>query len=110
MGSLISKLIGNYHNTSVFNATNDRTVIVLTDNERKKTQLYLNPNDLKYIPTSKGQVTISASPILEDVSSTTEIFRTESITSDANFGFIITKQDEQLIVSRASVTDPRSLK
>ena len=108
MGNLIKTLIGSYHNTSIFNATNDRTVIILTDNERKKTQLHLNPNDLKYVQIPKGPITISPS-FMENLSNTTPN-SSNIYTDESNFGFIIIKQNEQLMVVRASTSDPRLIK
>jgi|LakMenEpi03Aug12_release.lakeMendotaPanAssembly.Ray.scaffolds.fasta_scaffold2332800_1 hypothetical protein len=105
MGNLIKTLIGSYHNTSIFNSTNDRTLIILTDNERKKTQFHLDPNDLKYVKIPKGSITISPSLLEEDQTNKSNIYSDES-----SFGFIIIKQDAQLMVVRASANDPRLIK
>jgi hypothetical protein len=106
MGNLIKTLIGSYHNTSIFNSTNDKTLIILTDNERKKTQFHLDPNDLKYVQIPKGSITISPSLLEDDQKSN----KSNIYTDESSFGFIIIKQDEQLMVVRASTNDPRLIK
>ena len=88
-------------NTSVYNKTNGNIIAILTDNETRNTQIHLKPCDVKYVPTTKGRVTISCFDDITD--------KTNSViyTDDSNRGFIIDKEGDRLIILRASKEDPK---
>jgi hypothetical protein len=93
-------MMGN-QNTSVYNKTTGDIIAILTDNETRNTQVLLKSGDVKYIPTTKGRVTISCFDDIADKKNSV------IYTDESNRGFIIDKEGDHLVILRASREDPK---